>query len=1179
MLYTREEIVEYIRKVAVSDFRGGFVPLGELRATARRAGSHLDAEHDEHLSSEYDLTSYSYALLDLGLRLYEMDSESEEYLKAFEFSANSMEASLAEDVQGKGDRKFDLIVAASAYHLARFSACSYTLLMLLQNSENLDIMEKILVNLMLRDISSMKGTALSYRVSKEGTDTKILDAIKDWASSDEINDESIEENFLIDCIDRSLVDKYCSAISVFILGVERGEPDLVAKALYTLKGGLDVCSEWNFIERWWMYRISIYLIKDLWKNTYHYLLDPSLDKDDSEWKKLRQIFIAGLYRRPKSEIDLWPSQIDAARRSADQDDDLVVSLPTSSGKTRIAELCILRCLSKNRRAIFVVPLRTLAAQIEETLKDTFCKAGISVSSYYDSGGFSEIDTVAFRAHDILVMTPEKLDFLVRYEQTALDDVGLLVFDEGHMLQLDERGVRYEALVQRLLRRPDAQSRRIVCLSAVLPDGNGIDDFVSWIRRDKKGRPVEAKWRPTKLRFGKVVWKGTDADLTIHSDGKTYRARKYIPGFVPPSYISPKRKRRAKFPNNQRELCVATAWKLASCGQTALIFCPQKNSVEPFATSIIDLYERDAIGTVLRGSALELENAIAIGNEWFGNDSDIIKCLNIGVGLHHAAMPRSYQREIERLISKRILGVVVSSPTLAQGVNLPITSVIMFSVSRYNGRGSSPPIDFSEFRNIVGRAGRSYVSNEGLVLYPMFDGFKARERNWDSLVGEHTSEVLTSCLVGLVRYLRDQIRDITSRDLFEDNDHSSTYDWNNIEHAAGRLEDADKVKDWKKHVAMLDSVILTLIGDSEVKIEGVDIALTEMLECSLWGKFFQHSLEDDESEFQTVISSRGRYLWSKSTESQRQGYYLAGVGLEDGNQLDSIDVFARKSIDASWNHILNNENDKAVCSLLDFARLIFDIPTFRPKSKPSNWEDILNAWFCGRPVYEVYSKNRSDMVEFIEEGVVYKLAWAVDIIGEREIRDMETEDEGELFSAQRKFEIIGNFIKAGTLSVPASILILSGFDSRLAAISAVTNTNASFVNREQLVEWLGSDSISERKHDSSWPTYETHTMWSMFVNRVFSHAYPLWVKSDWTVEVDWHDEMPMSEIPLQIYDYEGSALVLSETGEAIGVLNGSVNPTRTGLTIANSIPNSCEVNITYIGPMDFWIYSWMRTSNT
>src|SRR6516225_10618531 len=86
-----------------------------------------------------------------------------------------------------------------------------------------------------------------------------------------------------------------------------------------------------------------------------------------------------------------------------------------------------------------------------------------------------------------------------------------------MIGPSEREIRYETLVQRLLRRSDATNRRIVCLSAILPGGDDLDDLTSWIRNDEPGNPVRSEWRPTRQRFGALVWYGSGARLTFNLD--------------------------------------------------------------------------------------------------------------------------------------------------------------------------------------------------------------------------------------------------------------------------------------------------------------------------------------------------------------------------------------------------------------------------------------------------------------------------------------------------------------------------------------------------------------------------------------------------------------------------------------------------------------------------------------
>jgi replicative superfamily II helicase len=159
---------------------------------------------------------------------------------------------------------------------------------------------------------------------------------------------------------------------------------------------------------------------------------------------LRERFVQTLASGDVAEIDLWPSQIGAARRVVDVHDDLVVALPTSAGKTRIAELCILRALADEKRVIYVTPLRALSAQIGYGLARRFRPLGYSVTSVYGASGVAHSDLVTLQSAKIVVATPEKLDFAIRQEPSVIDDVGLIVLDEGHMIGLSEREIRYDA---------------------------------------------------------------------------------------------------------------------------------------------------------------------------------------------------------------------------------------------------------------------------------------------------------------------------------------------------------------------------------------------------------------------------------------------------------------------------------------------------------------------------------------------------------------------------------------------------------------------------------------------------------------------------------------------------------------------------------------------------------------
>src|SRR4029079_8397564 len=92
-------------------------------------------------------------------------------------------------------------------------------------------------------------------------------------------------------------------------------------------------------------------------------------------------------------------------------------------------------------------LRALSAQVERVLAKTFIPLGATVTSLYGASGATVIDAQTFVSADIVVATPEKLDFALRQDPTVLDDVALIVFDEGHMIGLGSREIRSEVLIQ------------------------------------------------------------------------------------------------------------------------------------------------------------------------------------------------------------------------------------------------------------------------------------------------------------------------------------------------------------------------------------------------------------------------------------------------------------------------------------------------------------------------------------------------------------------------------------------------------------------------------------------------------------------------------------------------------------------------------------------------------------
>ena len=1163
---TPEAIAADIAEAAAAGFRGRLIARGQARAIIWREGELPPDAPAFAPQLSYDLHSYGYALLGLGLRLRELGGDAAQARLAFEMAATALEAVIAKGNRQEVDRDFHFTMAAASYHLAHLSARAYSLLAIVETDANFSPIERVLAQLMRRNFRDLRVSVLDYRTSGEGGDAQIAAAIQETLDQSEAAAEPVDDRnaFLFDGLDVALTDAFMAAMSLFLLALERGEQPLLDQALERLRTSLEICSELNMLPQWWAHRIAVHLLSDFWSNTFHEKvpLQPA-GGEAADWSRLRELFIALLQRRLKAEVDLWPSQIEAASRAVDQSDDLVVSLPTSAGKTRIAELCMLRCLAGGKRVIFVTPLRALSAQTETTLQRTFGPLGKTISALYGSIGVSGFDEDAIRERDIVVATPEKLDFALRNDPSLLDDVGLLVFDEGHMIGLNEREVRYEVQIQRLLRRADAHERRIVCLSAILPDGDQLDDFAGWLRRDHPGSLIKHDWRPTRLWFGEVVWSSPNARLNLRIGDERPWVQRFLTGAALTNWAPPKRRRTKLFPCDQRELCLATAWRLVEDGQTVLIFCPERRSVEPFADVIVDLHERGALRSLLEAEPAVLNTAIALGEEWLGPDSAILKCLRLGVALHHGALPTAFRKEVERLLRDNVLKVTISSPTLAQGLNLSATAVVMHSLYRFGDR-----IEISEFKNVIGRAGRAYVDVEGIVLFPMFDKIAKKRRSWEALINDLGARDMESGLVRLVAALLSRMRASIGVDLDQLVEYvvNNAAAWTFPEIANEKPEDRERaLADWKRHLATLDTAVLSLIGENDIPDDGIEAALDDILQSSLWHRRLLRKNEQVQQVLKVGLVSRSRHIWNQSTAARRRGYFLAGVGLTTGHALDAIAADANLLLVQANAGILQNDSEVTIAAITSIAERVFDFYPFTPDPIPANWRDILRVWLLGQPLAAIAVGQESDTLQFIEGGLVYRLPWAMEAIRVRAIANGDTI--GEFMLDDFDLGLAISAVETGTLDRSAAILIQAGFNSRLAAIKVVADSGATFQTGQELRQWLNSQAVAAWSARPDWPTTETKAMWTEFAQSFTPTENRTWAERRYLANVAWLGVPPPPGTPVQIHEWGGHLNALSAEGALLGIVQTAINPARAGLVRAQVAQEVSKIDITYLGPDD------------
>ena len=812
-----------------------------------------------------DLLDHGFRILDAALRLRELAPESNRILdRSLSIAGEAIESAARDGDPSDPRRGFHLTCAAASFHIGHFAARAYCLLRGDLESLNLSSPERLLCLLMRRELTRLAGECVSWLNDPEKSDERLSARL--LASDDSFNPE--------DALFMAMANNFCRAISAFEFGLSEGNPSVVRDSIIRLLAGIKASAETGHVPMWWITRLAYNLLDDLWKHSYHVRLPVLPPESPCNWNALRRDFIDLLGSRDLAHIDLWPSQLAAADRSVNTADDLVVALPTSSGKTRIAELCILRCLADGKRVIYVTPLRALSAQIENTLAGTFHPLGFSTTSVYGASGIAVADVETLRSGDIVVATPEKLDFAIRQDPDVIGNVGLIVLDEGHMIGLGEREIRYETLVQRLLRRQDAQDRRIVCLSAIFSPGPSFDAFTDWIRSGQPGAAIRSVWKPTRQRRGELVWGDSAARLEYFVETENVFVPKFLES-APPIW----NRRRSSFPNDKNEMIVATVAKFAREGRSVLVYCPIRKSVETLAAEFIKCNKQGYFPTRIDAAQrAKLSDAERIGREWLGQNHPAVGTLNLGIAVHHGQLPRPFLRKLEKLLKNRVLSIAISSPTLAQGVDLSF-EVLIFSSLWRNGK----IIPSGEFANAIGRVGRAHVAIDGIYILPVLerDSAKrsARIKEYRTLDAHAKHRELESGILQLLRLLLT----VLAGKLGVDRAQVAEYVLNNQSSWNKAVQVTDETTEWiTRAVNELDNAIFSTIQDLDCPVQEIADRLDEALQGSFWQKRLAAIGEAELFSQSLLIRSRAQWLWSTTNASRRRGYYAAGIGYRRGH---------------------------------------------------------------------------------------------------------------------------------------------------------------------------------------------------------------------------------------------------------------------------------------------------------
>lgn len=386
---------------------------------------------------------------------------------------------------------------------------------------------------------------------------------------------------------------------------------------------------------------------------------------------------------------------------------VVVNLPTSSGKTLLAEFRIIQAINQfsddQGWVAYVAPTKALVNQVASRLKKDLGLIGINVEKM---SGAIELDTFEenllkskTKQFDVLVATPEKLNLLVRegIEEKIGRPLALVVADEAHNIEDPKRGLNLEMLLANI--KNDCRNANFLLLTPFIPNSK---ELASWLDPDSPNDiQLQLEWQPNDRIIGAFYPEGSARNWnTIFETLLTSHENIRIEKKIKVDESTPLDITRS---NLTKTSLTAAVTKQLIERKGILTICKEKKLCWDCAEIIsnqlnIEGYDED-IELVKRYIATEM-----------GDKFTLIKLLDKRIGVHHAGLPEEIRLLMEWLMENEKLKVLVATTTIAQGINFPVSTILMASYS-YPYTSEMP---IRDFWNLVGRSGRTNQSSLGIV---------------------------------------------------------------------------------------------------------------------------------------------------------------------------------------------------------------------------------------------------------------------------------------------------------------------------------------------------------------------------------------------------------------------------------------------------------------------------------
>lgn len=365
----------------------------------------------------------------------------------------------------------------------------------------------------------------------------------------------------------------------------------------------------------------------------------------------------------------------------------LVVAPTSSGKTMIGELAAIQAVISGKKAAFLLPYRALVNEKYEVFTQRYAAAGLRVARC--SGDATDgIGPVLAGRYDLGFFTYETFLNLALGSPRLLNQLGLVVLDEGQFITDPQRGIIVELIFSMLLRaRQRGIEPQLVILSAVI--GN-LNSFDRWLNIPL----LMSEKRPVPLIEGVLDRRGTFQ--YVDTDGTT-KTESLLPSH---SIVQ-----RGGKPSAQ-DVIVPLVQKLISQKEKVLVFRNKRGSAQGCAK-----YLAEGLGL---SPATAIFNALPT-QDLTGASQDLRECLTGGTAFHNTNLLRAEREIIEKGYRDSTGGIhaLVATTTLAAGINTPASTVILAENEFVGEDGRQFTV--AEYKNMAGRAGRLGFSENGKAI--------------------------------------------------------------------------------------------------------------------------------------------------------------------------------------------------------------------------------------------------------------------------------------------------------------------------------------------------------------------------------------------------------------------------------------------------------------------------------